>query len=332
MQSVENQSKNILLFTIFVAILLVFTMIYKSSDILNVEAECDEEDETRVAILASDHILDQSWGSLAYKGQLEIEERFPINTTLHSELITDALKEETAVQMIEEGTDLIIGHGREFSETFTSLAENHPNIMFVTIHGTATYENQAVYTFDKGKVEYFAALVAALKTKTKKIGVIRSYEDRELVTQFEEGLQFYAPNVSLLYETVPDRNDGDGAIRAMNNMLDIGVDVIYTKGNGFNQQVIEYAIMKDIYVIGYLEDQSYMAKDHVLTSVTNDIPKVYVAIMDDYFSDEGISSGETSLNNGEVYGLAPLGWMFAEVERKYIYNEMKKYYKEDIVF
>jgi len=333
MQAVENQSKKILFFTIFVAILLIFTMLYQSRNMLLVGKESDEKDEPLVAILVSDKVIDQSWGSLAYKGQLEIEEQFAIKTTLHSNLNTDELKEQSALQMIEESSDVIIGHGREFSETFASLAKNHPDVMFVTIHGTATYENQAVYTLDQGEIEYFAALAAVMKSETKKIGVLDSDDEREVYPQFEKGLHYYGSEIEFYYEVVHDRNDGERAIEIMQDMLASGVDVIYSKGNAYNQRVIEYAKMKDVYVIGYMDDQSYMARDHVLTSLINDIPQAYVVIMNDYFSDDGIPSGTTMLTESDgVYNLAPFGPMFTKKERDYIISEMGKYSKGDFRF
>lgn len=326
MQAVEHQSKNILLFSVFIAILLIFTMFYQSSDILLVEEVSDEEDKTRVAILTSDKITDQSWGSLAYKGQLEIGDQFEIRTTLHSDLKTDELKKQSTIEMIDDDTDVIIGHGREFSETFTSLAENHPHVMFVTIHGTAIYENQAVYTFDQGEIDYFAALAATMKSQTKKIGVIDAIDERNIFPQFEKGLQYYDPEVNFYYKVVDNRNDGDRAIEIMEGMLANGVDVIYSKGNAYNQRVIEFAKIEGVYVIGYMEDQSYMAKDHVLTSVVNDVPQAYVAVMNDYFSDEGIPSGTRMLTeNDSVYKLAPFGPMYTKEEKDYIESEIEKY-------
>lgn len=333
MQGVEHQSKNILLFSVFVAILLIFTMLYQSSNILLVEGVSDMKDKTRVAILTSDKVIDQSWGSLAYKGQLEIEGAFPVKATLHTELKTDASKKQSASKMIDEGADVIIGHGREFSETFTSLAENHTNVMFVTIHGSSTYDNQAVYTFEQGEVEYFAALAATLKSETKKIGVIDSDDEREIDLQFEEGLQYYDSEVNFYYDVVHNRDDGDQAIEVMKNMMANGVDVIYSKGNAYNQRVIEYAKIKDIYVIGYIDDQSYMARNNVLTSVINDVPQAYVAIMNDYFSEEGIPSGTTMLTDrDDVYKLAPCGPMFTTEEKNYIKSEMEKYNQGEITF
>ncbi|WP_280769644.1 BMP family ABC transporter substrate-binding protein [Salipaludibacillus daqingensis] len=332
MQAVEQQSKKILIFSILVAFLLILTMLYQSRSILLVEEE-DKEEITKVGILTTDQIIDQSWGSLAYKGQLKIEEEFSVHTTLKSELRKTDSMEQATIEMIDEEMDLIIGHGREFSNTFTRLAENHPHIMFVTIHGTAVFENQAVYTFDQGEIEYFAALAATLKTESQKIGIIDADNERDKYPQFEEGLQYYDSEITSYYDIIPDRNDGDRALEIMEEMIENDVDVVYSKGNAFNRHIIERAKMEDIYVIGYIDDQSYMARDHVLTSVINDVPRIYSVIMNDYFSEEGISSGERMLTEKDgIYRLSPLGPMFTADEREYIHDEINKYDQGEISF
>ncbi|WP_416147361.1 BMP family ABC transporter substrate-binding protein [Salipaludibacillus sp. HK11] len=328
----EKQHKKILFLSLLGAGILIITMLYQSREIL-FDNEIEMEDEVYVGILTSDQIIDQSWGSLAYKGQLEIEGKFPVKTKLKSDLNSTVLMKEATIDLIEDGARLIIGHGREFSETFTEIALTHPHITFVTIHGSSTYHNQAVYTFNQGEIDYFAALAATLKSKTQKIAIIDAIDEREIFPQFEKGINHYAPKAQLFYEVVNSRNDGDKAVEIMEDLIASGVDVVYSKGNAFNQDVIDYAKKEDIYVIGYMEDQSYMAKDHVLTSVLNNVSNAYIAILRDFFSEEGISPGTTILNEtDEVYGLAPLGTMFSKEEKKYVYREMEKFKQGEFVF
>lgn len=333
----SEQPKRILSISVIVASVLIFIMLYQSSRILLMDdtdgSGNESEGITKVTILTSDQIIDQSWGSLAYRGKMEIEEKFPVSTVLHSEVATDEEKKAAVKTALDNGSDLIIGHGREFSHVFTNLAQDSPECIFVTIHGTAKYPNQAVYTFDQGEIDYFVALAAAMKTETNKIGTIDAIDERTNFPQFERGLTYYLPEAEYFYEVVGSRDDGDAAVEIMENFLEEGVDVIYTKGNAYNQYIIEQARKHDIYVIGYLDDQAYMARELVLTSVINDVSQAYIAIMDDHFSEGGIEAGVTVLDESHgVYKLAPFGPMFTQQELDYIESQMDKFNSGELTF
>ncbi|WP_299088861.1 BMP family ABC transporter substrate-binding protein [uncultured Metabacillus sp.] len=321
--------------TLIVAIALVGTIVLKTKGIM-LEAETSSSgtlEKTKVTIITSDVVADQSWGSLAYKGQLKIEEQFPVDVTLYSEINTDKLMLQTVNTAIQDGSKLIIGHGREFSDVFTKAALINPDVRFVTIHGTAKHPNQTVYTFDQGEIEYFAGLAAALKTKTNKIGVLNPTESGDEYPEFEAGLAYYKPEASIYTKVVGSRDDGKKAVQLMKELLSEGVDVIYSKGNSYNRDVIDLAKKEDVYVIGYLDDQSYMGKEHVLTSVMNDVSQTYVAIMNDFFSEKGLNSGKVILNASHgVYSLAPFGPIFTEKEIQFMKNEMKKYEQGELTF
>ncbi len=327
------QQKKLILIIMIVAIVFISTIGVKVIKILN-ESTMPAEDEIRVAIIASDGISDQSWGSLAYKGQLKIEEQFPVEVLLYSEKNTDELIEEAALMAIEEEAKVIMGHGREFSNVFTKLASVHKDVHFVTLRGTSDYPNQSVYTFEEEtELEYFAALAASLKTKSNKIGIIDAFEASEGMSHFEKGVHHYKPEVMLYYKVVGSRDNGTKAVALAESFIQDGVDVIYTKGNAYNRYVIDLAKRHNVYVVGFLDDQSYLAENLVLTSVMNDISQIYVAIMRDYFSAEGLPQGEVVLTESDgVYKLAPFGPMFSENEMNFIQNEMDRYYKGEKQF
>ena len=105
-------------------------------------------------------------GKFSLYWSIKIEEQFP-RLTLYSEINTDALQVETIEKVIEDGAEIIIGHGREFSEVFTKLSPKYLNVNFVTIHGEAVHENQSVYSFNQGEIEKKAGIAAALIFKNK---------------------------------------------------------------------------------------------------------------------------------------------------------------------
>ncbi|MFC0272919.1 BMP family ABC transporter substrate-binding protein [Metabacillus herbersteinensis] len=333
MQQQSKQLRFISFITMIVVTVVLVTIGFKANDILTQTDAASQVNTTKVSILTSDVIVDQSWGSLAYKGQLKIEEQFPLTVKLYSEIATEKLMQSTVEESITRGSEIIIGHGREFSEVFTSMAPKHPDVHFVTLHGDAKHSNQTVYTFDQGQIEYFAALSASLKTESNKVALLDAFEAREKNPEFEKGIKHYNPNAEFYYKVVNSRDDGKKAIQLMNELISEGVDVVYTKGNAYNREVINIAKSHNVYVIGYLDDQSYMGKDHVLTSVVNDVPQAYVSIMKDFFSAEGIPSGKVMLNESDgVYKLAPFGPMYTEEEKEMIQSEINRFHRGDFPF
>ncbi|MDQ0230360.1 BMP family ABC transporter substrate-binding protein [Metabacillus malikii] len=336
MQQSIKLHRLIAIFTLIVVLLIVGTIYIKSKGILieTEKSDLSELKEVKVTILTSGSLTDQSWGSLAYKGKLEIEDLFPVDVSLYSELTSNELITNKVNEAIKNGAELIIGQGREFTQVFSDLARVNSSVNFVTIHGSLTYENQAVYTFDQGEIEYFAALSAALVTKTNKVAIIDTKDDRKANSEFEDALEYYKPESTFYYDFVGDRENGEKALKILQQLIEEGVDVVYSKGNSFNRDVIDYAKRENIYVIGYLDDQSYMAKEHVITSVLNDVPKAYTAIMNDYFSEDGIPLGQVVMldENDGVYKLAPFGPMLSETDKKYIANEMEKYRNGVLLF
>ncbi|GAE30601.1 positive regulator of comK [Halalkalibacter hemicellulosilyticusJCM 9152] len=330
-----KQVRYIIFISIVLAATLLLVLFLRVYGVLQDTQASTNVERTKVVIITSDVLGDQSWGSLAYKGQLKIEEHFPVSVNLYDDINVknDRIITETIVQAADWGADLIIGHGREFSEPFENMALWYEDIHFVTVHGEAHLSNQTAYSFHQGEFEYFAALAASLKTKTNNIAILDPFEGSERNIEFINALEYYLPEANFYYEAVNSRDDGEKAVEIMEDLLEQGVDVVYSRGNAYNPDIIHMAKNIGFYVIGYLEDQSYLAPNHVLTNVMNDIPQVYMSIMNDYFSDEGLPAGSVLLSDEDgVTGLSPFGAMFTEEELEFIHEEIERYKRGELSF
>lgn len=175
----SRQLRLILLLALIVVASFLIIIISKTQGIIS-QQTTKKVENTSVAILTSDVLTDQSWGSLAYKGKINIEQQYPVSAQVISEVNTNQKMKEAAEKVIQNGTKVVIGHGREFSTVFTELAPKYPHVHFVTIHGTSMYKNQTVYTFDQTKIEHLAGTAAAMKTKTKKIGLLDTFAKEKI--------------------------------------------------------------------------------------------------------------------------------------------------------
>ncbi|WP_091483381.1 BMP family ABC transporter substrate-binding protein [Gracilibacillus orientalis] len=310
----KKQVKYILGITLIVVSIFVIFLVFKSSQIMD-DMDASEVAPTKVLILTTDRLNDQSWGSLAYKGKILIEEEYNVTAEVLGEVDEEKDTSSIVKEYVDQGYELIIGHGREFSEPFYRISNQYQDVQFVTVHGDKTANNLAIYTFNQNEIEVIAGMAAGLKTKSKKIGLIDAVNNKQKDWGFSQGIEYIDDNIELIYKVVPERTSKSEAKSVAADLIDQGVDVIYTKGNSYNQEVINYAKENGIYTIGYLEDQSYMAEDKVLTSVLNDVPMAYNAILKDFFSEEGIQFEKQYLDDNDgVYGIAPFGPMFSEDE------------------
>lgn len=313
----RKQSRVILAAGTVGALLIILLLTLYAGQMLIQTSESNEPDEkTKVTILTSDSLHDQSWGSLAYQAQLYIEDQYDVETALYPNISTSTLMDFRIEHEAENYADLLIGHGREFSESFTAYAAKYPDISFVTLHGDTHHKNHSVFTFSMTDAEIMAIAAAAEKSETKRIGVLTKTGDWSARQEIEQAIDTYNLEVEILEEEIDTRNDKETALSAMDRLTAQDADVIYPRGNTFNRYVIEQAKKEDIHIIGFMEDQAYMAEEHVLTSVISDIPMIYDRILAAYLSPEGLPEGVNILDISDgIYGLAPLGPMFTEEEQ-----------------
>jgi transcriptional activator of comK gene len=137
MQRQIKQSSVILCLAFLCAIILIGFLYYLSTQMFQAADPSElKEEKPDTVILVSDAIADQSWGSHAHYSRLRVEEKFGIKAELFSGLVTDTLREYRTEKEAENGRDLIIGHGREYTEVFNAIAGSYPETKFVSLQGS----------------------------------------------------------------------------------------------------------------------------------------------------------------------------------------------------
>ncbi|SDO38588.1 BMP family ABC transporter substrate-binding protein [Alkalicoccus daliensis] len=311
------------------AVILIVLLGYYAAQVFT-ETEADEEEspeaQPKVSILTSDALRDQSWGSLAFQSKVLLEENHEADIEIFPNLTTENLVDFRIENEIGNGTDLLIGHGREFAESFSTYAQQYPDVEFVTLQGETTAENHTVYTFDITDAEVMAVAAAEKKSSTKRVGVLSKAGDWHGREHLEEALAVRELDITICHEEVESRNDEEEALQALDLLLEQEIDVIYTRGNKFNSVIIDQAEEHDLYVIGFIDDQWYMAKDRVITSVVINVPYIYDRVMRNYLSEEGLPGGKQMLKmEEETYGITPLGPMFSLDEKKELDAQFPEY-------
>src|SRR5579871_5018389 len=129
---------------------------------------------TSVALLLSGVITDGGWGQLAFDGLKELKSRG--FKTAYAENISIAQMDQVARGYSDDGFDLLVGHGVEFSSTMLEVAPDYPGQRyFVTtflpqaeVPRNLMYVNMGYY----GAAYGAGVLAALISEKQRAVGFI----------------------------------------------------------------------------------------------------------------------------------------------------------------
>ncbi|MBH5320688.1 BMP family protein [Paenibacillus sp. GSMTC-2017] len=165
---------------------------------------------------------------------------------------------------VREGFNLTWGIGFLFTDALTKLAAENPDAKLAVIDAVVQAPNVASVVFAEHEGSFLVGVVAALTTKTDKIGFVGGM-DIPVIKRFEKGfvagVKAVKPdiNVNVVYTGAFDKPDqGKSAAATMYNS---GIDIIFHAsggtGNGvFNEASDRKKNGENVWVIGVDKDQS----------------------------------------------------------------------------
>ena len=183
---------------------------------------------------------------------------------------------------------MVIGVGFAFSEMFNQLAAKYPDKKFVCIDYSVKRDdrgriiplpaNLAGLTFKEEEGSYLVGALAALKSKTGKIGFVGGM-DNPLIRKFQAGYQAGAnavrPGIRVFFKyagiTGHAFNDPAKGYRLATRMYQDGADIIYHASGATGAGVFRAAREMNRLAIGVDVDQSPQAPGFILTSMTKNI-------------------------------------------------------------
>ncbi|BBP88474.1 hypothetical protein BsIDN1_20920 [Bacillus safensis] len=161
------------------------------------------------------------------------------------------------------------------------ISEDYPNIQFITVNGNKPQAGNVTNVTFKGEAMgfFFGGMTAAhMSKKTKKIGILATYDWQSEVDGFIKGAKYQDEHVQVLAEFVENWDDADKAVELYQKKKKQGVDVVYPAGDGYNIPVIEQIKADNLSAIGYVTDQSNLGSHTVLTSTVQHVDKAYSII------------------------------------------------------
>jgi basic membrane protein A len=173
---------------------------------------------------------DKGFNQAHYEGILAAEKSLNVKGTVVDNVV-DPQARIDALKNLAASNQLVIGVGGEFAPAGTTVAPQFPDVEFAIINGqTSDASNLHVYFVRQGVPAYVAGVVAAMLTKSKKVG----YLGGELIpptTQsddgFKAGVAATDPTISYSSTIVGNFNDPAKAKETAAAQIDSGVDVIF---------------------------------------------------------------------------------------------------------
>lgn len=237
----------------------------------------DRNRQTSVVLLLSGVITDGGWSQLAYDGLRELKARYGFKTA-YAENISISQMDQVTRGYADDGFDLIIGHGLEFSSTFLEVAPDYPGQRFFvttfrpqdTVPPNIMYINMGYI----GAAFGAGALAALISEKKRAVGFIGGADDpnqQNIKRSFIAGVRQTAPEMQALAIITGDYDNASKGREAASILIGNGADVLWHAADVTGLGVIQGAVAGNAKVLGCYSDQTDLAPNNVATSFVMDL-------------------------------------------------------------
>lgn len=243
----------------------------------------DERNESKVAIIFDTSGLDDPFNNLFYSGAQKAEAELGITLDY---VIAEAVTEFEGLQRgyAESGEyDLIICAGENQADALLNVSADFPEQKFVLIDGTMVErQNVASFLFRDEESSFLAGALAAMVTKTDKIGFVGGMDIpviNRFLAGYQAGAQYINPDCEIEVSYVGSWANPERGKELALAHYDEGADIVFGAAGLSGVGVIDAAQERGLYAIGGDIDQRYLAPENVLVSAVKSIDVVIFAII-----------------------------------------------------
>jgi basic membrane protein A len=241
---------------------------------------------TKVVLLLSGVVNDGGWGQLAAEGlnQLGRDARF---RTALAENVSLAQMQQVARGYSDDGFDLIIGHGFEFSSALMDIAPDYPRQdYFVTtflpqpkVPANTMFVNMGYF-----EAAYAAGALAALISERKQVvGFVGGGDDptqHRMKQSFIAGAERTVRGIKALGIVTGDYDNAAKGREAASTLIGNGADVLWHAADVTGLGVIQGAVAGSAKVIGCYSDQTGLAPANMATSFEINLSGMVMTVAD----------------------------------------------------
>ncbi len=313
--------------------LLKQTLVLGAAIVMSVSAQAADNKPAVVYDMGGK--FDKSFNQGVYEGV----ERFKKETGVayrEFEVTNETQREQAIRKMAQRGQSPIVGVGFSQASAIEAVAKEFPDLKFTIIDGFVELPNVQTVLFKEHEGSFLVGVLAALATKTNKVGYIGGM-DIPLIRAFgcgyEQGVKYINPAIEVIQNmtgTTPAAwNDPGRGSELTKGQVDRGADIIYAAAGGTGVGVYQAAKDAGKLAIGVDSNQNHLHPGTMLTSM---VKRVDVA---------AYNSFKTGLDGTWKAGIQSLGlkeggvdWALDEHNRSLVSADMEakvKQAKADII-
>jgi len=257
--------------------------------------------EFKVALLLPGPITDRAWSASGHAGLMAVEAEFGVEVAFN-ESVQPADMESGFRFFADNGYNIIIGMGSQFTDALLTVAEEFPNHYFIIVNGSEYRDNVRSVQLSDEHAGYVAGALATLMTETGIVGMVAGQEVPPILrglNGFEQAVRETSARIGKDVRAITvltgSMDDVALAKETALSIIDQGADILYELANQAGSGVIEAVVERDKLVIGSSTDQNSAAPNHVVQSMVRDTPAAYVhfvrQIIDGNFTPEVVKYG-----------------------------------------
>ena len=225
---------------------------------------------TSVVLLMTGVITDGGWSQLAFNGLKSLGPGFK---TAYAENIGLAQMQEVARGYSDDGYDLILGHGFEFSSALLDIAPDYPHQKyFVTsflpqpkVPPNIMFMNMGYF----GAAYGAGALAALISERKQAVGFVGGEDDptqQRIQKAFIAGARNTIKGIQGLGIITGDYDNAAKGREAASTLIGNGADVIWHAADVTGLGAIQGAVAGKVKVMGCYSDQTSLAPNNMATS------------------------------------------------------------------
>lgn len=237
-------------------------------------SDCSQDDVICVGLVtANNGIDDHGLNQAAWETLLYAQANTQFSRVDYIESIDARDWQKNIAFFADSGYDVIVTVGYNLSEATIAIAAEHPQIAFIGVdqHLDEGYPNIAAIIFVEEHAGFFAGALAAMITKSDKIGAVCETSGIPTVWRYCEGFRAGAQYVSedirifVVYRESGSRdkifNDPDWGRETALGLIDDEADAIFAFGGGTAEGALLAAAEHDTPIISVEDDLSFRLSD-----------------------------------------------------------------------
>ncbi|MBU3161552.1 BMP family ABC transporter substrate-binding protein [Clostridium frigoris] len=250
-------------------------------------------------------VNDQSFNQGSWNGLQAFAKKNPGSQVKYLESVQSSNYPSNLNQFASNKYNLVWGIGYLMEGAIKASAKAYPNVKFAIIDDAIVppMSNVTGVVFKAQESSFLVGYIAALKTKTNKVGFIGGITGT-VIDQFDYGFRAgvaygakeLGKTIAVDVQYANSFSDSSLGKAISQNMYAKGVDIIFTAAGNVGQGMIAEAKSENKLCIGVDMDQSSLAPNNMLTSSLKNVGNVTEAVSKQV--KDGVNIGGKTLNYG----------------------------------